>query len=414
MFAVLRMYELDNIMKTSFLSTLVLVGFSASASSVPMSNFNPDVSLVLDARLAFTENASDDYEIPGFMLGGEAGLAEQGFSLGHSELSFSSNIDDLYFGKLTLALAEHEGESNTEIEEAYIQTLALDDGLVLMAGRFLSGIGYQNAQHAHAQSFSDSPLVYSALFGNSLIEDGLQLTWLAPTDLFVQLGAEALSGKRYPSAGGANEGKGAFSFFGKMGGDLDDSNSWQLGLSYFESDVEGREAGGHSHSAEEASEVPSFTGISKVAGVDFVWKWAPLGNATNNNVVFQSEVFQREELGVVSMLGSDPMEKSTLKSTQVGWYAQLVHQFRPQWRWGVRYGRLTSDNTGSDEEVLEEAGLGDEGITPNRTSAMLQWSNSEFSRIRVQFNQDNSYEEKDRQLFLHYTMSLGAHGAHSF
>jgi len=39
---------------------------------------------------------------------------------------------------------------------------------------------------------------------------------------------------------------------------------------------------------------------------------------------------------------------------------------------------------------------------------------SEFSRIRLQSNKDDSYEKSDNQVLLQYTMSLGSHGAHQF
>ena len=46
---------------------------------------------------------------------------------------------------------------------------------------------------------------------------------------------------------------------------------------------------------------------------------------------------------------------------------------------------------------------------------MLDYSNSEFSRLRFQVNRDESrLNEKDTQLYLQYIMSLGAHGAHGF
>ncbi|MEW8516152.1 MAG: hypothetical protein AB2609_18695, partial [Candidatus Thiodiazotropha sp.] len=35
-------------------------------------NFNPDISLILDGRYSAFDNESE-YELPGFMLGGEAG-----------------------------------------------------------------------------------------------------------------------------------------------------------------------------------------------------------------------------------------------------------------------------------------------------------------------------------------------------
>jgi hypothetical protein len=46
---------------------------------------------------------------------------------------------------------------------------------------------------------------------------------------------------------------------------------------------------------------------------------------------------------------------------------------------------------------------------------MVDWSLSEFSRFRLQLASDRSNPAAvDRQLFLQYIMSLGAHGAHTF
>ena len=115
------------------------------------------------------------------------------------------------------------------------------------------------------------------------------------------------------------------------------------------------------------------------------------------------------------MLGSGPpLETTSYDGDQKGWYAQAVYKFKPQWQVGLRYDWLDSDNRGSDADVLTEAGLDNEGHSPKRYSATLEWLPSEFSRLRLQYNQDESYEETDHQLFLQYTMSLGSHGAHQF
>ena len=45
---------------------------------------------------------------------------------------------------------------------------------------------------------------------------------------------------------------------------------------------------------------------------------------------------------------------------------------------------------------------------------MLDFSNSEFSRLRLQYNDDHSSAVADGQVMLQYIMSLGAHGAHQF
>ena len=378
------------------------------------STFNPAISLILDGRYASFDNDPEDYELPGFALGGEAGLAEKGFSVGHTELIMSANIDDKFYGKMTLALAEHEGATEVELEEAFIQTLGLGNGMTVKAGRFFSEIGYLNKQHVHYWDFADAPLIYRGLFGNQLIDDGVQFTYVAPTDTFLQLGAEVLSGSRFPASGRVN-GVGAWTAFVDIGDDIGIEHSWQLGLSHWQSnDVEGRESGGHgAHGG--VAEIPSFSGDSKINALDIVYKWAPDGNPKNTNFKLQFEYFDRKESGTVTMLNSGPpVETSSYNGHQKGWYVQMIYQFKAQWRAGLRYDQLGSNNTGSDANVLGEAGLGNEGHTPRRSSAMLEWLPSEFSRVRLQYNRDDSYEKSDNQVFLQYTMSLGSHGAHQF
>jgi hypothetical protein len=46
---------------------------------------------------------------------------------------------------------------------------------------------------------------------------------------------------------------------------------------------------------------------------------------------------------------------------------------------------------------------------------MFDFSASHFSRLRLQFASDKSRQgATDKQVFLQYIMSLGAHGAHKF
>ena len=56
-----------------------------------------------------------------------------------------------------------------------------------------------------------------------------------------------------------------------------------------------------------------------------------------------------------------------------------------------------------------------QSFRPSRSTLMVDYSLSEFSRFRLQLAADRSSPDgTDRQLFLQYIMSLGAHGAHSF
>ncbi len=374
--------------------------------------FNPAISLILDGKLTRFSKDPEAYALPGFQLGGEASPGEEGFSVQHSELMISANADDWFFGQLTAAIATHEGATEIELEEAYIETAAMGNGLNLQGGRFYSGLGYLNQQHTHAWDFADAPLVYRALFGNQLNDDGVQLSWLAPTDLYFNVGAEWLRGSDWPAAGDAHGGTGASTLFAKLGGDVGISNSWQLGLSHWRADVIDRVGGGHAHEEDGAAAEVSFSGDSRISAVDFVWKWAPHGNATRTNFKFQAEYFLRDEKGLVS-IAEDPIEETSYRGDQNGWYAQAVYQFMPRWRAGLRYDRLSADNSGSDAEVLAEAGLVADH-DPSRYALMLDYSRSEFSRIRLQYNRDQSLPQRDNQIYLQYIMSIGAHGGHQY
>jgi hypothetical protein len=395
---------------TIALSLALLGGNVAQAAS----EFNPEISLILDGRYSHYNNDSD-YELPGFMLGGEAGRGEKGFSLGHNELVLSANIDDRYYGKMTTVLADHDGTTEVELEEAYIETLGLGGGATVKAGRFVSGIGYLNGQHPHSWDFADAPLIYRGLFGDALRDDGMQLSWVAPSSLYLKLGAELTRGAQFPAAGAANDGAGASAAFLKLGGDVGASHSWQIGLSHWQAEVVGRTSGGHAHVDGDA--VPSYSGDSAISGIDAVWKWAPNGNAGVRNLKLQAEYFVHDEGGTVVIDDGDDSttpESSRYDGQQSGWYAQAIYQFMPRWRVGLRYDQLGSDNSGSDAVVLAEAGLDDEGQHPRRTTLMLDYAYSEYSRLRLQYAQDESYEDNDDILILQYTMSLGDHGAHQF
>ena len=89
---------------------------------------------------------------------------------------------------------------------------------------------------------------------------------------------------------------------------------------------------------------------------------------------------------------------------------QGVYQFYPRWRAGLRYDRLDASNTVS--APVPPPLVSDH--SPSRVTVMADFSNSEFSRMRLQFARDESRPEPDDQIVFQYLMSLGAHGAHRF
>jgi hypothetical protein len=56
-----------------------------------------------------------------------------------------------------------------------------------------------------------------------------------------------------------------------------------------------------------------------------------------------------------------------------------------------------------------------EGYDPTSVAVMTDWTNSEFSRVRWQFNRDElASGSEDNQITVQYIISIGAHGAHKF
>jgi hypothetical protein len=256
------------------------------------------------------------------------------------------------------------------------------------------------------------------MLGGQYATDGAQFKWLAPLDTFVELGVELGNGHAFPGADNGN-GVGAWTLFASAGNDIGISASWKAGVSYLGSDAEERGYEEPDATLADVANPTAFSGDSSLWNAYAVYKWAPEGNSRERNLKLQAEYFDRTEDGALSQ------ENATLgagladyRSEQSGWYVQGVYQFIPNWRLGLRYDRL---DAGSTRLVFREGLLSAadfptlEDYSPERSSVMLDWSPSEFSRLRLQYAHDQSAPgTTDEQVYLQYLMSLGAHGAHQF
>ena len=377
----------------------------AVAAPARSNAFNPDIALILSGTYANFSQNPDNYRITGFTSGGEIGPGKRGFSLQESELTISANIDPWYYGSMSAALTP---DDEAEVEEAFIQTTALPHGVRVKAGRYLSSIGYLNDQHAHTWDFVDAPLAYQAFLGGQFNDDGVQLKWLASTETFLELGAELGRGRPFPGSDQNQNGVGAATLDAHVGGDAGVSNSWRAGLSWLRATPQDRE----SEDLDAGGVTNAFSGTSQLWLADFVWKWAPGGNAQRTNFKLQGEYFRRHEDGTLVYDVGGANSPGNYSSAQSGWYLQSVYQFMSGWRVGARWDQLHDGKLrfGANSGVLS-----DPGYDPSKATVMVDWSQSEFSRWRLQAARDKSrQDEADNQLFLQYIMSLGAHGAHSY
>jgi hypothetical protein len=153
--------------------------------------------------------------------------------------------------------------------------------------------------------------------------------------------------------------------------------------------------------------------------VDAVLKWRPYGDSSRRELRLQGEYFRRQERGQLAFDVEGLGLRDAFRSAQSGWYLQGVYQFRPRWRVGARFDALDS---GDPRVGLVQSGQLPASAfpallaaAPQRIALMLDWSPSEFSRLRAQYVLDDARRSgRDRQLLLQYLYGIGAHGAHKF
>lgn len=390
---------------------------TATASTPPVvassgggiNSFNPAISLILSGLYTHTSQDPANYQIAGFPLPGDVqvGPGTQGFSLTETELAFAASVDPWLRGAANIAL---EANNTFSTEEAYIQTTSLGHGFSVKAGRFFSSIGYLNPQHMHTWDFVDNPLSYQAMLGTQYGDDGVELSWIAPTDQYIELAGELGRGLTYPGSDTGTNGAGMTALIAHTGGDVGDSSSWRAGVSTLSAKADNQDLLATNTAGSTVTN--AFSGTTRVWVADAIWKWAPNGNATRTNFKLQSEYLRATRNGTLVYDIGNANTPGAYHDIQSGWYLQGVYQFIPHWRIGLRTEQL---NPGTPDYGQNSTSLSTIDYRPHKDTVMVDYSLSEFSRFRLQFARDRAHEGfPDSQFFLQYQASLGSHGAHSF
>ena len=402
------------------------------------SRFNPQISLILDGNFYHDNQKGKSGEIldgaagigHGVGFGEEEAGLQNGFNLGESELVMSAIVDPSFDGLLIMTVGSDGGVA---LEESYLQTRQLPYGLKVKMGKFLSGIGYQNAKHKHTWDFADQNLAYLGLLGGEGFKDtGLQLTWVAPTSFYTLLGVEALQGNDQERFGTqinnadaetilgnaqslpeAKAGPRIHTLFAKFAPDVGDSQALQIGLSYAQAqqyqqllDDDGTPVNGDEY---------ALDGTQTLYGLDWVYKWDSAGELGQGDIKVTGEYLRMKKDMKVTATGTTAnlVVGDSVTGSQDGYYLQASYGIAPRWSLASRY-----DVNGATNE-LNTAGTTTEFKQSSRIGVSLAFSPSEFSRLRLQFAQGNIYDDAGtktalKQVFLQYTHSLGAHGAHKF
>ena len=399
---------------------------SKEGSSFDQAKFVPDIALILDFSGVARDMSNEQYyslAIPGFsypflyQTGSGGSNAHRGWNFNYGELSLYSVVDP-YFDMFAVIDLAPDGAG---IEEAYFSTRKLPYGFQVKAGKFLASFGRVNEQHEHYWDFANRPLIAAALFGeDGLNEIGAQATWVPPTPFYLTFGAEVLNGANEQSFGttGFSDGSGInvnpvqgpnlYIGFARSSFDLDEA-SFLFGIS---------NAVGVTRTDQGFSSGPAGQAVNAntdILGGDFTMKYSL---DAIRYVSFQSEYMYRIMNGTEYVRDlSFAILSPSLEKHNSGFYAQVAAKVNQLWRFGVRCDLLTQN------EIL--LGGVDQHLPSNlsRYSAMLEYSPTEFSRLRLQIDRDLSRyvqapggwsRQPYTQVILQANLTIGAHGAHAF
>ena len=401
---------------------------SKEGSAFDQSKFVPDIAFILDVSGVARDLADQQYyslTIPGFSFPylntpGSSGLnAHRGINFNYGELSLYSVVDPYFdlFAVLDL------GPESAGLEEAYFSTRQLPYGLNFKGGKFLASFGRINEQHEHYWDFANRPLIATALFGeDGLNEIGVQATWVPPTTFFLVFGAEVMNGSNEQSFGTTGfqdpvtmmeipdvQGPNLFIEFIRTSFDIGDG-SLLLGIS----NASGTARADQGYSAGMGTAVDARTDI---IGGDLTFKYSL---DAIRFVSLQSEYMYRFMNGTEysnDTAASINDLSHSLEKHNSGFYLQAAAKLDQRWEIGFRYDLLLQNDIllgGINQRMPTDL---------PRYSAMVEYSPTEFSRLRLQIDRDMSRYSLHSGIFspqsyteviLQANLVIGAHGAHAF
>lgn len=157
-----------------------------------------------------------------------------------------------------------------------------------------------------------------------------------------------------------------------------------------------------------------FAGSSKIYGADLTFKM-PLSGYSD--LTWTTEYMKRELDGTqyTPNTAKDAWASQlALSKEQSGFYSSFIYKMDNDWKMGLRYDDILSN------DVILSGTNTNQPDNMNRYSAMVEYNFSEFNRLRLQYNKDNSkFNEsgnkiKNDEILLQLNMAIGSHTAHSF
>ena len=368
-----------------------------------------NISLDSVFALAYSSAANlNDIEV------GDHDPQQRGFNARNTELAFDGAVDPYFQGFANIVfLLDNDNQTEVELEEAFLQTTSLPYNLQLKAGQFFADFGRLNPTHPHTWDFADTPLVNGLFLGpDGLRGVGAQVSWTLPLPWYSQLVFASQNGRGETGFSFRNPGDNGM-FFDRITTDreargLQDfvwmprfENSFNL------SDTQTVLAG---VSGAFGSNETGANSRTQIYGADLLYKWkSSHAEGGFPFVKWQTEfMYRRFQAGH----GADDSFPVAETFHDWGMYSQVLWGFKKGWVAGIRGDYVHMQDSMFTDDLDRQSRW--------RLSANLTWYPTEFSKIRLQYNQDFLEENfflparQVESIFLQWEFILGAHGAHKF
>ncbi len=380
--------------------------------------------------LAAGGTSTERDEVLQSLQGGGHDPRKRGFTLQNAELALMGAVDPYFRAEVNLIyfIDPLEGESVFELEEAFATTTNLPYGLEVEAGMFFTEFGRINPRHPHAWDFIDLPVVNARFLGSDGIRaPGVRVGWLAPLPWMseVHVGVQNANGETMASFLANDElfeerPVGGRPFVEREVRSLEDMVWMARWLNGFEvSETTTLQFGLSGLFGPNAT---GNDGRTSIYGADLLVRWNDgQGGFQAKELTWQSEFLYRDYEADSFFDAGDPTDPSddlTLPADRLedwGFYSQLLYRYAPSWRAGVRVEHATG--SGSNFAGDTAVGREDDPFRSDRTriSSLLQWQQTHFSRLRLQYN----YDEADflssgeaHSVWLGVEVAIGPHAAH--
>jgi hypothetical protein len=339
---------------------------------------------------------------------------QRGFNARNVELAFDGAVDPYFEGFANIVfLLDNDNETEVEVEEAFMQTTSLPYNLQLKAGQFFAAFGRLNPTHPHTWDFADTPLVNGLFLGpDGLRGVGAQTSWTLPLPWYSQLIFASQNGRGETGFSFRNPGDNGM-FFDRITTDRE-ARGFQdfVWIPRFEnsfnlSDTQTVLVG---VSGAFGSNETGANSRTQIYGADLLYKW----KSSHAEGGFPFVKWQTEFMYRRFQAGHGADDSFPVAETFHDWglYSQVLWGFKKGWVAGIRGDYVDMQNSQYTDDLDRQSRW--------RLSANLTWYPTEFSKIRLQYNQDFLEQNfflsarEVESIFLQWEFILGSHGAHKF